>query len=131
MKVSRIAGLLSCAFIALIAIDLALTAVTGWAMGWCVPLALSSATGLLGLLILAYAARYFWTVIDSNEFRTGTGSNPDDASIADDRILGNLALSLAGILLLLPGPITDLLGLALLIPAVRHRTARAAMRLLD
>lgn len=82
------------------------------------------ATGVLGVIVLI-ATRRRWRSVTSELRRSPTGTPPraDETTLAgllEPGRLSDPALSMfAGLLLLLPGPIGDLIGLALLIPGVR------------
>jgi UPF0716 protein FxsA len=112
------------ALIVLVAVDLALLVGVGWVMGWAIPVALSAVTGLLGLLVMVYAER---------KLRVYGRTDSGNASYAeDDRIITDLVpLFAAGILMLIPGPFTDLFGITLLIPAVRRRAALTLIELVS
>lgn len=86
-----------------------------WALAWC--LATSFAGAILLRACRASLTR-FRAVLSDDGMRRVQFEGP------------RLGLLLAGILLLLPGFITDVLGLLLLVPAVRQAAARAIGRAL-
>ncbi|MFZ4808965.1 MAG: FxsA family protein [Hyphomicrobiaceae bacterium] len=100
-------------------IELALLIKLGQVLGFWGTLALIFGTGVLGVALiwgqgLALLARM-------REVMTGQRSS------GDLDIEGSI-IFLAGFLLMLPGPITDCLGLFLLIPAVRYAIGRQIRR---
>ncbi|HXF08131.1 MAG TPA: FxsA family protein [Candidatus Acidoferrales bacterium] len=80
-------------------------------------LLLVAATGALGIWLMRRAGR------PSLQTLTRISAEPDPVRIA--RGWEQMLLFVAGILLLLPGPLSDLLGLTLLWPQTRRRLARA------
>ena len=56
---------------------------------------------------------------DADEMARVDGPKPRDGETDNDRFWSDVLLLLAGVFLLMPGPITDLLGFALLIPPIR------------
>jgi UPF0716 protein FxsA len=92
------------------------------------------ATGVLGIIVII-AARRRWRTVTADLRRSTSGAQtvPDESTLVgllEPGRLSDPALSLfAGVLLLLPGPIGDVVGLALLIPGVRALfAAKVAVR---
>ena len=89
----------------------------GWAIGFFPALGLVLLTSFAGALVLRRVNRgqfsEFRRVLRDREVTTRTTRG------------GGLLVALAGILLLLPGFITDLLGAGLLVPALRRRFGAA------
>jgi UPF0716 protein FxsA len=114
---------LSIAFLALVATDLALLTGIGLTTGWRMPLVVSSITGIVGLIAIGCAAARLGKLLAANE----------DGNIffRERPTTYTWVLLVAGILLLLPGLISDVLGLVLLIPPVGRRAAGLMLRLLD
>ena len=79
-------------------------------------LVLVTTTGALGIWLMRRAGR------PSLQALTRISAEPDSARIA--RRWDQALLFVAGLLLLLPGPLSDLLGLTLLWPRTRRRVAR-------
>ena len=100
------------------AVDLLLLAGAGWAANWRFPAVLFLATALLGLLVFVHGVHRL-----SDAFQ-----ELGDESVYVEKLSAGSMITLAGVLLLLPGPITDILGFALLVPAVRRRVIRAVLK---
>jgi len=89
-------------------------------LGWIWTLCLFLATTALGVIVLRRSAR-----ADLDRFRTAVAAGGVDAIHLESPGLGPM---LAGILLVVPGFITDIVGALLLIPAVRRALARSIGR---
>lgn len=89
----------------------------GMRLGAAPLLLLVAATGALGIWLMRRAGR------PSLQTLTRISAEPDPARVA--RGWEQMLLFVAGLLLLLPGPLSDLLGLTLLWPQTRRRLARA------
>ena len=95
----------------LLAAEVALFVAGGQYLGWPFMLGLSSVTGVIGLVIVGLAV---WRYVPAIAARL------DQEECLDDRLSNGMLILLAGILLLLPGLITDLLGVVLLLPWTRR-----------
>ena len=107
------------AFLALPIVELVLLIKTGQAIGFWPTLGLLVAAALLGVAIMS---RQGLTVAQRTREAVATGRPPVGP------VLDGAFLQLAGVLLIWPGFITDLLALALLIPPVRNKVARWSVR---
>jgi UPF0716 protein FxsA len=90
--------------------------------GWAI--LLQMATSLVGLIVLRFEGFRAWARVrhgggDPTGDRIGTARGPDPTKIADTGVR-----LLAGVLLTIPGFVTDLVALALLIPPIRRSTGR-------
>ncbi|WP_236239044.1 FxsA family membrane protein [Streptomyces sp. CC228A] len=90
-------------------------------------LALLLGTAVLGGAVVKRAGRRAFAVLSETLQRPVDGAVPT----ADRRARGNGFLMLAGVLLMLPGLISDAVGLLLLVPAVRGAVGGYAERALD
>ncbi|MDT9685964.1 FxsA family membrane protein [Streptomyces sp. TRM76323] len=91
-------------------------------------LALLVAAGALGAAVVKRAGRRAFTALTETLQQQRTGGAP----AADGKGgTGNGMLMLGGLLLMLPGLVSDVLGLLLLLPPVRTAAARFAERALD
>jgi UPF0716 protein FxsA len=118
-------GILLAALV-LAAIDTVLLAELGREMSWWIPTAISLLTGLFGVLVILYGVhRLNGTLAELGSYRLGEGTEDlrEESAYAEKFSIGGLIV-LAGVLLLLPGPITDLLGISLFIPAVQRRVIK-------
>ncbi len=93
-------------------------------LGWRFLVNVSVVTGVLGLCVIGLAVVRYAAVV---------ARRLDQDECLDDELSAGLLLLVAGVLLLLPGIITDTLGLVLLLPATRrfivaaiHRRAASA-----
>ncbi|AWI29279.1 FxsA family protein [Streptomyces sp. ICN441] len=103
-----------------------LTVVAGAAGGFTV-FALLVAGGLLGAVVIKRAGRRAFRSLSETLQRQQSGTAP-----AEDRSgTGNGFLMLGGLLLMLPGLISDAAGLLLLVPPVRTALGRRAERSLE
>jgi len=110
-------------FIALLllpAAEIAAFIIVAVVIGWLWALCLFVATTVLGVLVLKRAGRK-----DVDRLRAALARDGVAAIHLDSPGLGPV---IGGILLLLPGFITDMMGAALLIPAVRRRLRGAISR---
>ncbi|MEU7567032.1 FxsA family membrane protein [Streptomyces fradiae] len=93
-----------------------------------VVLALLVGGGLLGAAVVKRAGRRAFTTLTQTLQRQQAGGVPVAPGKGGD---GNGMLMLGGLLLMLPGLASDVLGLLLLLPPVRTAAARYAERSLD
>lgn len=105
-------------FVALPIAEIAVLVKLGGGVGWPLTLGLVFGTGLAGA---AVARMQGWRSALRIRRQMAAGELPA-AEVFDGLLIGA-----AGLLLLLPGAITDVLGLALLVPPVRKFVRRAAM----
>ncbi|MER7816488.1 FxsA family membrane protein [Streptomyces sp. NPDC096153] len=106
-----------------------LTVVAGAAGGLAV-FALLVAGGVLGAVVIKRAGRRAFRNLSETVQRQQSGT-ADTAGTEDPRSAGNGFLMLGGLLLMLPGLVSDAAGLLLLVPAVRTALGRKAERSLD
>ena len=102
-------------FIVLPIVEIVLLVQIGLATEWWVPIAIVIVTGVVGT---ALARREGWKVLERMREDVRTGQMP-----ADSLIDGFLVL-LAGILFVLPGVLTDIVGIFLLFPPSRSLVKR-------
>jgi len=95
----------------LVLADTAVWAAEGWFVSWWFPLVQGVATALLGLGVIGWASWRYGKAI---------AARLDDDLCLDGRLVDGPLLLLAGILLILPGLLADLFGLALLARPVRQ-----------
>ncbi|ORT55124.1 FxsA family membrane protein [Streptomyces sp. CB03238] len=107
-----------------------LTLVAGAAGGFTV-LALLVGGGVLGAVVIKRAGRRAFRALTETlqQQQQGPGAVPSPAS--DRASTGNGFLMLGGLLLMLPGLISDVAGLLLLVPGVRAMAGRYAERALE
>ncbi|MFJ8694636.1 FxsA family membrane protein [Streptomyces roseolilacinus] len=91
-------------------------------------LALLVGAGVLGATVVKRAGRRAFTALTETLQRQRAGGEP---TAAEKGSAGNGMLMLGGLLLMLPGLASDVLGLLLLVPPVRTAVARFAERALD
>lgn len=103
---------------AIVLVDLILLVVAGRWLGVGPILLVVVGTGLLGLVLARWQGAYTLARAQA-ELRAGR--------LPGAALLDGLALFLAAILLVAPGPITDLMGLLLLIPPVRRGLRRLVL----
>jgi UPF0716 protein FxsA len=101
------------AFLLLPAAEVAVFVVIAVLIGWVWTVCLFLATTALGLVVLKHTGRR-----DIERFRTAFAQDGVGAIHLESPGLGPI---LAGILLVIPGFITDVLGAMLLVPALRRR----------
>ena len=106
-------------FIVVPMLELLLLIKIGQGIGALPTLALVIGTALTGAYIIS---RQSLTVVNRAMEALSQGRTPVEP------VLDGLFLMVAGVLLLTPGLITDVLALALLVPPLRRQIARAAMR---
>ncbi|WP_228975276.1 FxsA family membrane protein [Streptomyces sp. DH12] len=97
------------------------------AAGGLTVLALLVGGAVLGATVVKRAGRRAFTTLTGALQRERAGEPPEAAGAGG----GNGMLMLGGLLLMLPGLVSDVLGLLLLVPAVRTAAARYAERALD
>jgi UPF0716 protein FxsA len=97
-------------------VELAILVRIGQATEWYVPVLLVIATGITGAALARWQG---WQVLQRIRADSAAGRMPADAMIDGFLIL------LAGILLVTPGVVSDLFGVALLIPPMRSVVKRA------
>ncbi|MDI9885777.1 FxsA family membrane protein [Streptomyces sp. HNM0645] len=106
-----------------------LTLVAGAAGGLTV-FALLVAGGVLGAVVIKRAGRRAFRSLSDTIQRQQSGT-AGTAGAEDARSTGNGFLMLGGLLLMLPGLVSDAAGLLLLVPAVRTALGRRAERSLE
>jgi UPF0716 protein FxsA len=118
------------AAIVLVVVDVLLLAEVGWAATWWIPAVLSLATALLGAFVILCGANRLNEAFGElgGDRLTDAFQDLDRETVYVEKLSSGTLIVLAGVLLLLPGPITDVLGLALLMPAVQRRVIGAVMR---
>jgi UPF0716 protein FxsA len=98
-----------------VVVDLLLLVTLSCQVGWRVPLFEFVATTGMGVFVIVYYEwRWSATVAKCLELEAG---------LLDAKSLERMLLLVAGIILLIPGLLTDLLGLVLLVPWVRRQIA--------
>ena len=80
------------------------------AFGFLLPLVTTVLTGLLGLFLARRQGRRYWKELNTCLDRGETPTQP---------VMNGVLVLLGGLLLLMPGPVTDLIGLLLLFPPLR------------
>ncbi|MGA2067929.1 MAG: FxsA family protein [Thermoguttaceae bacterium] len=105
--------------IAAIVADVAMFSAVAWYLGWAWALANGAATGLLGLAVGVYCV---W------RYGGAVATRLDNDDRVDDHLLSGLLLLVAAFLLVMPGFISGVAGLVMLVPAVRRRMVRALRR---
>jgi len=103
-------------FVVLPLVDILILVWVGQATAWWVPFLIVIVTGVAGSIL---ARRHGLKVLERIREEIRAGRVPGDALVDGFLIL------FAGILFLLPGIITDLLGIGLLIPTTRRLVKRA------
>ena len=111
MRVRRILLILLALLIAVPIVELTLLLLVGSLTRWWVPLAFVLVTGIAGSLL---AHSQGWKTVASIRSQLGSGRVPADSLIDGAMIL------VAGILLLTPGFLSDVLGITLLLPPIRR-----------
>ncbi|MER7109190.1 FxsA family membrane protein [Streptomyces sp. NPDC000229] len=106
-----------------------LTLVAGAAGGLTV-LVLLLAGGVLGAAVIKRAGRRAFRTL-TETLQQQQGAAPGSPVGTDRASTGNGFLMLGGLLLMLPGPISDVAGLLLLLPGVRAMAGRYAERTLE
>ena len=107
--------------LALPIVDLFLLILTGNYLGAVLTIVLVVFTSVLGFLVLQRVGTHGWSRMQQN---LGQGDVP--SQILVERFI----LMLAGIMLLIPGFITDIIGLIVLLPVVRAPLARRIMKVM-
>jgi UPF0716 protein FxsA len=98
-----------------VAFDFLLLAALCYWFGWRPALAENGLTTVIGLVVILY---YEWRWSEGVAKRLES-----EPAILDDWALERILLLVAGIVLLIPGVLTDVLGLILLMPRVRRLIA--------
>lgn len=106
-------------FVALPILEMALLIATGRRIGFWATLSLLIAAGMIGIVILS---RQSITAVRKTQEAVARGEPP----VAP--VLDSMFLVLAGAFLIIPGLLTDVLALLLLIPPVRRWIARWSVR---
>ncbi|MEU0275173.1 FxsA family membrane protein [Streptomyces sp. NPDC006307] len=126
-KRSRARTLVPLAVAAWLVVEIWLLTLVGGAAGGLTVFALLVGAGILGAAVVKRAGRRaFRTLTETlQQQQAGAGPAPDRGST------GNGFLMLGGLLLMLPGLLSDVAGLLLLLPPVRAMAGRYADRALD
>ncbi|MFF3324089.1 FxsA family membrane protein [Streptomyces sp. NPDC002889] len=110
-------------------LEIWLLTVAAGAVGALTVLALLIGSGVLGAFVIKRAGRRAFSSL-TETLQQQTGQAPPSGA-AGPRSSGNGLLMLAGLLLMLPGFVSDAAGLLLLLPPVRARLARYTERSLE
>jgi UPF0716 protein FxsA len=103
-------------FIVLPVVEIVLLVQIGLATEWWVPILFIVVTGIVGT---ALARREGWKVVERIREDVRTGQMPADS------LMDGFLVLLAGILFVLPGVLTDVVGIVLLFPPTRTLVKRA------
>ena len=99
-----------------VALDLLLLGVLSCQFDWKLPLAENIATTIIGLLVIVYY-EWRWSEVVAKSLESEPG-------VIDRLSLERILILVAGVVLLIPGVLTDVLGMLLLVPRVRRLIAR-------
>jgi UPF0716 protein FxsA len=128
---SRARTLVPLAIAAWLVLEIWLLTVVADAAGGFAVLGLLVGAAVLGAAVVKRAGRRaFANLTETLQQQTGR-QQPDQEPAAPGRAEGNGLLMLGGLLLMLPGLVSDAAGLLLLVPPVRARLGRAAERSLE
>ncbi|MFK4688656.1 FxsA family membrane protein [Streptomyces pristinaespiralis] len=128
---SRARTLVPLAIAAWLVLEIWLLTVVADAAGGFAVLGLLVGAAVLGAAVVKRAGRRaFANLTETLQQQTGR-QQPDQVPSAPGRAEGNGLLMLGGLLLMLPGLVSDAAGLLLLVPPVRARLGRAAERSLE
>ncbi|MEU1895273.1 FxsA family membrane protein [Streptomyces pristinaespiralis] len=128
---SRARTLVPLAIAAWLVLEIWLLTVVADAAGGFAVLGLLVGAAVLGAAVVKRAGRRaFANLTETLQQQTGR-QQPDPEPAAPGRAEGNGLLMLGGLLLMLPGLVSDAAGLLLLVPPVRARLGRAAERSLE
>jgi UPF0716 protein FxsA len=108
--------MLKIAIAVLVVVEIALLILSAACLHWWIPVAESLIAAFLGLCVIGYALEHY---------REAAFARLDSDVCLDDRLANGPWLLLAGVLLLVPGMLTDLVGVALLVAPLRHAAIRA------
>jgi UPF0716 protein FxsA len=97
--------------LAMIVVEATLLVLVAVCAGWWLPVVESVAAALLGLSVIFYTLKVYDEAFSARL---------DGDVCLDDRLANGSWLLIAGSLLVIPGFLTDIVGLALLVPAIRH-----------
>ncbi|GHH75985.1 membrane protein [Streptomyces sulfonofaciens] len=106
-----------------------LVLIGGAAGGFTVFLLLAAAVVAGGAVIKRAGRRAFRNL--NRTLKTRGAADPQAEQHDEQHTEGNGLLMLAGLLLIVPGPLSDVLGLLLLVPPVRQAVSRAAERMME
>ncbi|MFE5855886.1 FxsA family membrane protein [Streptomyces sp. NPDC056500] len=131
-KRSRARSFIPLALVAWLVLEIWLLTLVAGAAGGLTVLALLIAGGLLGAAVIKRAGRRAFRnlseTIQRQQGGLGQSGTPSDPGAKSD---GNGFLMLGGLLIMLPGLISDVLGLVLLVPPVRSVLRRSVERSLE
>jgi UPF0716 protein FxsA len=96
--------------------DLLILLLITYCFGWKITLIQNIASTILGIAVIIRYERHWSHLVAEN-------MGVDDSKPLGRRSIEKMLLLVAGILLIIPGIFTDLLGLSLLMPWVRRKTA--------
>lgn len=129
-KRSRARTLVPLGIAAWLVLEIWLLTVVAGAAGGLTVFALLVAGGVLGAVVIKRAGRRAFRNLSETVQRQQSGT-ADTAGTEDPRSTGNGFLMLGGLLLMLPGLVSDAAGLLLLVPPVRTALGRKTERSLD
>jgi UPF0716 protein FxsA len=101
---------------ALVALDFLLLGFLSRECHWGIPLAITILATILGFVVIIYYERRWSEVVAK--------SLEEEPGLLDRASLEKILLLIAGIVFLIPGILTDVLALILLIPSVRRQIVR-------
>jgi len=99
----------------IVTLDLLFKVLPSFFVGWRVPLTAAVATAALGVLVILYY-QWRWSEAVTKRLEAEPG-------LLDSESFAKMLLLVAGIMLLVPGILTDTLAVVLLVPWVRRQIA--------
>ncbi|MEU0988580.1 FxsA family membrane protein [Streptomyces sp. NPDC005953] len=131
-KRSRARSFIPLALVAWLVLEIWLLTLVAAAAGGLTVLALLIAGGILGAAVIKRAGRRaFRNLSETIQRQQGGPAQPGTPSDPGAKSDGNGFLMLGGLLIMLPGLISDVLGLVLLVPPVRSVLRRSVERSLE
>jgi len=128
---SRARKMVPLGFAAWVVLEIWLLTVVAGAAGGLTVLALLVGGGILGAVVIKRAGRRAFRSLTETLQQAQGGQVPPPGTAPGAGSTGNGFLMLGGLLLMVPGLISDVAGLILLLPPVRSRLGRSAEKALE